>query len=59
MHPVHCHSKGNLWIVTSQWESREAMEDHLNHPALFVVMRLPSSHAVSKISARGFLKSGA
>jgi quinol monooxygenase YgiN len=58
-HATRSPANADLWIVSGQWASEVAMEEHYKHPALNGVMRLLGCHAVNRISVSSFFKTAA
>ncbi|MFJ3485002.1 antibiotic biosynthesis monooxygenase family protein [Pseudomonas sp. NPDC090202] len=58
-HAVQSPANSDLWVLTGQWESKKAMEDHYDHPALSGVMTLLGCNTVTRMSVSSFLKSNA
>lgn len=58
-HAVQSPANSDLWVLTAQWESKKAMEDHYDHPALGGVMKLLGCDTVTRMSVSSFIKSNA
>ncbi|MFJ3483862.1 antibiotic biosynthesis monooxygenase family protein [Pseudomonas sp. NPDC090202] len=58
-HATRSSTSSDLWIVTGQWTSAAAMEEHYTHPGLDGVMKLLGSPAVSRICVGTFIETAA
>ncbi|MGI4841444.1 MAG: putative quinol monooxygenase [Janthinobacterium lividum] len=53
---VKCRLAADVWIVSSHWQTRAAMEAHFNDPSLNPLLELLGERAVRKISFDSFYR---
>jgi len=53
---VKCRLAADVWIVSSHWQTRAAMEAYFNDPSLNPLLHLLGERAVSRISFDSFYR---